>query len=49
MMGAGVVDIKERILLMKMEYSVFKKEMKGYQCGWSERAKSLNLATILGH
>jgi hypothetical protein len=37
MMDAGVVDIKERILMMKMEYSVLKKEMKVYECGWSNR------------
>jgi hypothetical protein len=36
MMNVRVVDIKERILIMNMKYSVLKEEMKGYDCGWSK-------------
>jgi hypothetical protein len=35
MMDAGVVDIKERIWMLKMEYSVLKEQMKDDECGWS--------------
>jgi hypothetical protein len=33
MMDAEVVDIKERIPVMKMKYSVLKWEMKDDECG----------------
>jgi hypothetical protein len=33
MMDAGAVDINERILMMKIKYSVLKEKMKRYECG----------------
>jgi hypothetical protein len=47
MMDAGVVDIKERIWMMKMEYSVLKEEMKDDECGWSQGARDRVLFMIL--
>jgi hypothetical protein len=35
MMDAGVVIIKERISMVKVEYSVLKEEIKEDECGWS--------------
>jgi hypothetical protein len=35
MMGARVGDIKERISMMKMKYSISKEKMKEDECGWS--------------
>jgi hypothetical protein len=36
MMDAGVVIIKERISMVKVEYSVLKEEIKEDECGWSQ-------------
>jgi hypothetical protein len=34
-MDAGEVDIKERILMTRTEYSVLKEVLKYNECGWS--------------
>jgi hypothetical protein len=34
-MDAGEVNIKERIWMCKMVYSVLKEDMKLDECGWS--------------
>jgi hypothetical protein len=34
MMDAGVVIIKERTSMVKVEYSVLKEEIKEDECGW---------------
>jgi hypothetical protein len=34
-MDAGEVDMKERILMMRIEYSVLKEEIEDNECGWS--------------
>jgi hypothetical protein len=33
----GEVDIKERILMIRMKYSVLKEEMEDDECGWSKK------------
>jgi hypothetical protein len=35
-MDAVEVNMKERILISGMEYSVLKEEMKEDRCGWSD-------------
>jgi hypothetical protein len=35
-MDAGEVNMKERIWISKMEYSVLKEKMKENECGWSK-------------
>jgi hypothetical protein len=35
MMNAGEVDMKERILMTRTEYSVLKEVLKYDECGWS--------------
>jgi stress-induced morphogen len=35
MMDAGEVNIKERISMTRMVYSILKEEMKDDECGWS--------------
>jgi hypothetical protein len=47
MMDAGVVDIKERIWMMKMEYSVLKEEIKDDECGWSKTIRTGNFMCLL--
>jgi hypothetical protein len=47
----GEVDIKERILMIRMKYSVLKEEMEDDECGWSKSnsnrlAKWVRLAKI---
>jgi hypothetical protein len=44
MMNAGEVDIKERILLTKQEYSVLKEEIKDDECGWSHKLERVGIA-----
>jgi hypothetical protein len=39
-MDAGEENMKKRIWLSRMEYSVLKEKMKENECGWS---KSVNL------
>jgi hypothetical protein len=34
-MDVGEVDMKERILMIEMEYFVLKEKMKDDECGWS--------------
>jgi hypothetical protein len=34
-MDAGEVNMKERIVMIWMEFSVLKEEMKDDECGWS--------------
>jgi hypothetical protein len=34
-MDAGEGNMKERMLMIEMEYSVWKEEMEGYWCGRS--------------
>jgi hypothetical protein len=36
MMSVGEVEMEERILLTRTEYSVLKEKNEGNQCGWSE-------------
>jgi hypothetical protein len=36
-MDAGKVNVKERIMMARMEYSVLKEEMENDECGWSHR------------
>jgi hypothetical protein len=38
-MDAGEVNMKERIIMTEMEYSVLNEEMKDDECGWSQLAK----------
>jgi hypothetical protein len=35
MMGAGEVNIEERILITMQEYSVLKEILEYHECGWS--------------
>jgi hypothetical protein len=37
-MNAGGVNIKERILMIRKEYSVLKEGIKDDECGWSYSA-----------
>jgi hypothetical protein len=34
-MDVGEVDMKEKILMIEMEYFVLKEKMKDDECGWS--------------
>jgi hypothetical protein len=34
-MDAGEGNMKERMLMIEMEYFVWKEEMEGDRCGWS--------------
>jgi hypothetical protein len=36
-MDAGEVNMKERMMMTGMEYSVLKEEMEDDECGWSHR------------
>jgi hypothetical protein len=45
-MDAVEVNMKERILISEMEYSVLKEETKEDRCGWSE-ATSPGQATLV--
>jgi hypothetical protein len=35
MMGAGEVNIEERILMTMQEYSILKEVLEYHECGWS--------------
>jgi hypothetical protein len=37
MMIVGEVDIKERIWMSRIEYSVLKEKMNEKECGWSKQ------------
>jgi hypothetical protein len=36
MMGAGEVNIEERILMTMQEYSILKEVLEYHECGWSK-------------
>jgi hypothetical protein len=38
-MDAGEENMKERMLMIEMEYSVLKEEIEGDRCGWSKTPK----------
>jgi hypothetical protein len=44
-MDAGEGNMKERMLMIEMKYSVLKKEMEGDRCGWSEPDVSIGITS----
>jgi hypothetical protein len=38
-MSAGELEMKERILMSRIAYSILKERIKGHECGWSSQSE----------
>jgi hypothetical protein len=47
-MSAGELEMKERILMSRIAYSILKERIKEHECGWSEGGGRLGLGERVG-